>query len=84
MKGMTTSDEPMKRNNPTDPAIVVSDERDFSAERARLDGLVRRFQAGGPAGCTDHPHSFFGKLTPEQWASQMWKHLDHHLRQFGV
>jgi len=38
----------------------------------------------GPAGCTKHPHSFFGKLTPEEWAILSYKHLDHHLRQFGV
>jgi hypothetical protein len=29
-------------------------------------------------------HSFFGRLTPEEWATLMYKHLDHHLRQFGA
>lgn len=84
MKNMASNEKPMGKNSPTDPAIVVSDEREFGAERARLEALLRRFQAGGPAGCTDHPHSFFGRLTPEEWASLQWKHLDHHLRQFGV
>jgi len=59
-------------------------ERDLKAERERLRGLIERFVAGGRAGCTTHPHSFFGKLTPEEWAILMYKHLDHHLRQFGV
>jgi hypothetical protein len=49
-----------------------------------LRGLIDRFVASGPAGCTNHPHSFFGRLTPEEWAILMYKHLDHHLRQFGV
>ena len=31
-----------------------------------------------------HPHSFFGRLTPEEWATLTYKHLDHHLRQFGA
>jgi hypothetical protein len=38
--------------------------------------------AGGPAGCTTHPHLFMGRLTPVEWATLMYQHLDHHLRQF--
>jgi Protein of unknown function (DUF1569) len=77
-------DKPMKKNSPTEKSLVVSEERDLKAERERLRGLIERFVAGGRAGCTTHPHSFFGKLTPEEWAILMYKHLDHHLRQFGV
>ena len=82
LQGYGPNDKQMGKNSPTDPAIVVSDERDFESERERLEGLIRRFQAGGPNGCTGHPHSFFGRLTPDEWASLQWKHVDHHLRQF--
>jgi hypothetical protein len=78
------NDEPMRRNSPTVKDLVVQDERDLRKERERLLGLIDRFAAAGPAGCTKHPHSFFGRLAPEQWAILMYKHLDHHLRQFGV
>jgi hypothetical protein len=78
------NDEPMRRNSPTAKELVVQDERDLVTERARLCGLVDRFAAAGPKGCTTHPHAFFGRLTPEEWAILMYKHLDHHLRQFGV
>jgi Protein of unknown function (DUF1569) len=78
------NDEPMRRNSPTMPGLVVDDERDLEAERKKLSGLIDRFAAAGPAGCTTLPHSFFGHLTPEEWAILMYKHLDHHLRQFGV
>jgi len=77
-------DEPMRRNSPTIDALRVSDERNLDAERARLLDLIDRFVTAGPAGCTTHPHSFFGPLTPQEWAILMYKHLDHHLRQFGV
>ena len=43
-----------------------------------------RFVNGGPRVCTTHPHPFFGRLTPAEWAIQQYKHLDHHLRQFGA
>ena len=79
-----SDDAPIRRNSPTVPGFVVLDERDFIAERHRLNGLIDRVTALGPAGCTAHPHSFFGRLTPEQWGILMYKHLDHHLRQFGA
>ena len=78
------NDEPLRRNSPTVKGLVIQDDRDLVEERARLYGAIDRFVAAGPRGCTTHPHSFFGQLTPEQWAILMYKHLDHHLRQFGV
>jgi hypothetical protein len=77
-------DKPFRPNSPTSPDLVVSDQRELDAERQRLSVLIDRFTAGGPIGCTTNPHSFFGRLTPEQWAILTYKHLDHHLRQFGV
>lgn len=62
----------------------VEDDRDLDVERRRLLKLIDSFAAGGPSGCTRHPHSFFGPLTPQEWAVLMYKHLDHHLRQFGA
>lgn len=78
------NDEPFRRNSPTANDLIVSDERDLELERQRLIGLIDRFVSAGPAGCTTHPHSFFGPLTPQEWAILICKHLDHHLRQFGV
>ncbi|MFD1127776.1 DUF1569 domain-containing protein [Paenibacillus provencensis] len=30
-----------------------------------------------------NPHPFFGKLTSEEWSIGLYKHLDHHLKEFG-
>ncbi len=30
------------------------------------------------------PHPVFGSLTNKEWGRAAWKHMDHHLRQFGV
>lgn len=83
-KASMLSGKPMRRSLPTDKAYVVKDERDLNVERVKLAGLIDRFQAGGPKGCTKHPHSFFGLMTPEEWAELNYVHLDHHLQQFGV
>ena len=78
------NDDPLGRNSPTAKSLVIEGERDLGTERKRLLGLLDRFSAGGPAGCTTHPHPFFGPLTPQEWSILMYKHLDHHLRQFGA
>ncbi|HUA84249.1 MAG TPA: DUF1569 domain-containing protein [Bryobacteraceae bacterium] len=78
------NEDPLKRNSPTAKSLIVTDERDLGKEREQLSRLIDTFAAGGATGCTKNPHSFFGKMTPEEWAILMYKHLDHHLRQFGV
>ena len=83
-KMMIVNEIPMPRNSMTDKKLLVKDARDFEVERQRLRALIDRFVAAGPAGCTTHPHSLFGKLTPTEWAALMYQHLDHHLRQFQV
>ena len=75
---------PMAKNAPTDKRLIVADDRSFELEQRRLIELVHRFWASGPGGCTTHPHTFFGRLQPHEWAVLMYKHLDHHLRQFGA
>lgn len=81
---MLKDETPMGRNAPTAKSLVVGDDRDLATERQRLCVLIDRFTAAGPRGCTTHPHSFFGPLTAQEWSALMYKHLDHHLRQFGV
>ena len=78
------NDEPMRRNSPTVEGLVVKDKRDLEIEQKRLLGLISRFVTAGSNGCAQHPHSFFGPLTPNEWAILMYKHLDHHLLQSGV
>jgi hypothetical protein len=33
---------------------------------------------------TDAVHPRFGRLSPAEWGLLVWKHHDHHLRQFGA
>ena len=84
VKKSALNPKPFKHGLPTAPDFIVKDERDFDQEHARLTELVREFAAKGPAGLTSEPHPFFGKMSQEDWDLLMWKHLDHHLRQFGA
>jgi hypothetical protein len=78
------NDEPFRPNSPTVKGLAVQDERSLATKRNRLYVLIDRFALANPDGCSAHPHSFFGRLTSQEWAILMYKHLDHHLRQFGV
>ena len=84
VKGIFVNEKPFSKNSPTDKKLRIADPRDFSREQARLKQNVQEFYEGGEAKCTRHPHPFFGPTSPQDWARGMYKHLDHHLRQFGV
>ncbi len=77
-------DLPFRRNAPTAKRLIVADERELAIEKERLTIIIDRFVAGGPDLCAVHPHPFFGKLKPHEWAILMYKHIDHHLRQFNA
>ena len=77
------NERPFSRSNSSDPKLVISNPRDFRREQEQLKVRIQQFHQGGEALCTKHPHPFFGSLTPHEWGTGMYKHLDHHLRQFG-
>ena len=80
------NDKPIRRNSPSSPELFSANPSrcDFERERCHLIDAIDRFANQGEACCSRHPHPFFGPLKPRQWAILMYKHIDHHLRQFGV
>ncbi|GGO08383.1 DUF1569 domain-containing protein [Saccharibacillus kuerlensis] len=83
-KPMFYNDKPLPRNMSTIPEIRITEEKEFEDERKRLISKIHTFQQNGREACTQRPHPFFGKLSAEEWGKGVYKHLDHHLRQFGV
>jgi hypothetical protein len=78
------SPKPFPRNSPTGPDLVVQGEPDFRRTKERLKTLLGEFHALGEQGCDGNIHLFFGRMTGAEWGVTQFKHLDHHLRQFGV
>jgi hypothetical protein len=83
-RNLMTNDKPFGRGTPTAKELKIVDPRAFAKEQERLKQCVREFHQGGESQCTTHPHPFFGPLTPLEWSTGMYKHIDHHLRQFGA
>lgn len=81
IKGMLYNDKPYKKNLATDKTFKISDHREFAKEKEGLISMINSFYVET---LRKDSHPYFGKLTPEQWGKASWKHIDHHLRQFGV
>jgi hypothetical protein len=56
---------------------------DFESEKIALKSALVGF-VGLPSEAIIKTHPFFGTMTDEDWGKIIYKHLDHHLRQFGV
>jgi len=83
-KGMLINDKPYPKGVRTDPNYIITDKKDFTTEKEKLASVIKRFHEGGEKNATTHTHPFFGKFTQKEWGITMYKHLDHHLKQFGV
>ena len=72
------------KNLPTDKSFIIKGDRNFDEEKTKLTQLIKRFSTDDPKGLSGETHPFFGKMTSDEWSLLSWKHLDHHLTQFGV
>ena len=77
------NDKPWRKNLPTAPQLKAKEPKDFTAEFNELSKLVDEFKNLQDRD-TWYPHPTFGDFTKEQWGQMQYKHLDHHLTQFGV
>ena len=75
------NEKPFKRSLPTDKSFIMTDSKDFEKEKQVLIEMINSFSESTMSG---EQHPFFGKLSNEEWSRGTWKHLDHHLQQFGV
>jgi hypothetical protein len=73
---------PFPKGAPTAPLLLAASPEDFEASMRQLTSALDTFlheeQRPAPA------HPLFGPLTRKEWGALVYKHTDHHLRQFGV
>lgn len=84
VKKAVTNEKPYKHNLRTGPDFLVKDDKNFDFEKNRLIDFITRVQQEGEANFDGRISHSFGKLNKEQWNNMFYKHLDHHLSQFGV
>ena len=75
---------PFPRNAPTAPELTIAaTPRPWPDDVATLQQLIDRF-AARPADAAWPAHPAFGRLSRRAWGVLAYRHIDHHLRQFGV
>jgi hypothetical protein len=73
---------PFPKGAPTAPELLAREPREWANEIADLQGLLVRAAAAGSAeGWPEHPA--FGRLSNRAWGVLIYRHIDHHLKQFG-
>jgi hypothetical protein len=74
---------PFPKGIMTSPELVGREPLEWSIERAAVRQQVQSFENLNPKMIwPDHP--VFGKMTPHAWCVFAYRHMDHHLRQFGI
>lgn len=82
LKRMIRDDSPLDKNIPTSDQFKVKEfNGNLEAEKSKWIALIKSYEN------YNNPrfiHDFFGKMTQEQIGVLVFKHTDHHLRQFGL
>lgn len=84
IKPPVVNDKPYKKNSQTAPAFIISDKKEFEKEKQRLISYLQKTQELGESYFENKESLSFGKLNSKEWNNMFYKHLDHHLKQFGV
>ena len=84
VKKIVVNEAPYKKNSQTAPAFLIKGSRDFDEEKARLVGYINKTQALGEGHFDGKESLSFGVMNKDEWNNMFYKHIDHHLTQFGA
>ena len=74
-------DIPIKKGLPTHPSFKIKETINFREERSKWIRLLEEYEHFSGDGFI---HPFFGAVSKEQSGYIIYKHMDHHLRQFNA
>lgn len=77
---INTGFQPPRGKIQTAPEMLASQPASWEADRSACVELVERVGTGSARAV----HPMFGPLSPQEWGRLCWKHLNHHLVQFGA
>jgi hypothetical protein len=74
---------PWPKGAPTAPELLAGTPGEFAADRDALCALLARV-GNGPRDGMGPQHPLFGPLSYREWGTLVYRHVDHHLKQFGA
>jgi len=84
LRSMVKDETPMKKNEPTHPSFKIKSNGDLEQEKEKWINLLYKYNNLDDVTFSSFIHPFFGKMDKGQIGIAVYKHTDHHLRQFGV
>jgi hypothetical protein len=84
IKNVVVSEKEYAQNSRTAPAFLITDARVFEAEKSRLIAYLQKTAELGANYFEGKESHSFGPLNKTEWNNMFYKHIDHHLKQFGV
>jgi len=84
VKKSVVGETPYKKSIQTAPAFIIKEDKDFAKEKERLIAYVKKTFELGSSYFDGRNSLSFGALNKTEWNNMFYKHLDHHLTQFGV
>lgn len=84
VKNKVVGETSYKRNSRTAPQFIIKETKDVNVEKQRLVDYLNKTQQLGEAYFDNKESHSFGSLNKTEWNNMLYKHLNHHLTQFGV
>lgn len=84
VKNKVVSEVPYRKSGKTAPQFIITGIKNFENEKARLISYLQQTVELGENHFDGKESHSFGNLTKKEWSNMFYKHLDHHLTQFGV
>jgi Protein of unknown function (DUF1569) len=82
LKSVLKDEKPLGRNSPTIREFIITETSgDINTEKIKWTAVIEQYEH---LTISNFVHPFFGKMTKEQIGYMAYKHIDHHLRQFGA
>jgi hypothetical protein len=74
---------PFPKGAPTAPELLARTPESWERDVGALRALLAAVEAPAPGTrLPDHP--IFGRMSAHDWGTLIYKHADHHFRQFGI
>jgi hypothetical protein len=84
IKRRVLSEKPYPHGVRTHPQFEIGTGTDFEEQKARLLEVLDAIHSAGRDRAGENKHPLFGEMTADEHGWLTYKHLDHHLTQFGV
>jgi len=84
VKKGVVNEVPYPKNAQTAPVFIIKGNKDFEEEKGKLITYLKHTISLGKDHFEGKESLSFGPMTAKEWNNLFYKHLDHHLTQFGV